>query len=59
MPSLFSNHFFQITGFLSKITDLIAIGSARRITSKPPLARPHEVLRPIIIYALRDTLTAT
>ena len=41
---LLGHNLLQIAGFLTKIADLISVGSTGRVTSKPPLASLHEVL---------------
>lgn len=48
----------QITGFPAQVSHFVSCGSTRRTACLTPLAGLHEVLRPFVIYALRNTLTA-
>lgn len=56
---LFCYDLLQITGFAAQILHLVGVGCTGCIASQPLLACFHEVLRPLVVDALRDAFTTT
>ena len=55
---LLGNHFFEILCLPTQRFDLICVGRPCCISGEPLLPGLHEVLRPLVVDALRDAFTA-
>ena len=51
-------YLLQFTRFKAQVLHLVGVCGTGCVASKPPLSCFHEVLRPFVVNALRDALTA-